>query len=256
MGAVIPEAAELPTQISRKICVESPTPAPGAFHGTDSLVLVLDDGKDFPDGASKQSNHEQESVPLVSSSIEAFCHSTAGNATEFCYGKRRQICLCGVWLCKCMSNLKQGGESTARWVRLGQGESCNYWSELSRERFCLLQSLSKFQNLMILPVVVLYISVHHGLLRCFRILLELLVWDHITVNLVPLNGTAVVSMLHFAPFMSADKRTWKKCFIAQAEVVIFPVNDLSNRKQYLHLLHPLNAAQLLKHLCTIQETWA
>ncbi|XP_042676860.1 centrosomal protein of 63 kDa isoform X2 [Centrocercus urophasianus] len=64
MGAVIPEAAELPTQISRKICVESPTPAPGAFHGTDSLVLVLDDGKDFPDGASKQSNHEQESVPL------------------------------------------------------------------------------------------------------------------------------------------------------------------------------------------------
>ncbi|XP_048810738.1 centrosomal protein of 63 kDa isoform X2 [Lagopus muta] len=64
MGAVIPEAAELPTQISRKICVESPTPAPGAFHGTDSLVLVLDDGKEFPDGASKQSNHEQESVPL------------------------------------------------------------------------------------------------------------------------------------------------------------------------------------------------
>ncbi|XP_042734346.1 centrosomal protein of 63 kDa isoform X1 [Lagopus leucura] len=64
MGAVIPEAAELPTQTSRKICVESPTPAPGAFHGTDSLVLVLDDGKDFPDGASKQSNHEQESVPL------------------------------------------------------------------------------------------------------------------------------------------------------------------------------------------------
>lgn len=83
MGAVIPEAAELPTQISRKICVESPIPAPGAFHGTDSLVLVLDDGKDLPDGASKQSNHEQESVPLVSSSIEAFCHSTAGNATEF-----------------------------------------------------------------------------------------------------------------------------------------------------------------------------
>ncbi|XP_031452422.1 centrosomal protein of 63 kDa isoform X2 [Phasianus colchicus] len=64
MGAVIPEAAELPTQTSRKSCVESPTPAPGALHGTDSLVLVLDDGKDFPDGASKQSSHEQESVPL------------------------------------------------------------------------------------------------------------------------------------------------------------------------------------------------
>uniref|UniRef100_G1MU02 CEP63/Deup1 CEP152 binding coiled coil domain-containing protein n=2 Tax=Meleagris gallopavo TaxID=9103 RepID=G1MU02_MELGA len=62
MGAVIPEAAELPT--SRRVCVESPTPAPSALHGTDPLVLVLDDGEDFPDGASKQSNHEQESVPL------------------------------------------------------------------------------------------------------------------------------------------------------------------------------------------------
>uniref|UniRef100_A0A8C9EZF4 CEP63 protein n=1 Tax=Pavo cristatus TaxID=9049 RepID=A0A8C9EZF4_PAVCR len=64
MGAVIPEAAELLTQTSRKSCVESPTLAAGALQGTDSLLLVLDGGKDFPDEASKQSNHEQESVPL------------------------------------------------------------------------------------------------------------------------------------------------------------------------------------------------
>ncbi|NXJ04365.1 CEP63 protein, partial [Odontophorus gujanensis] len=65
-GAVIPEAAELPTQTSRKSCAESSTLAPGVLQGTDSLLLVLDDGKDFPDGASKQSisNHEQESAPL------------------------------------------------------------------------------------------------------------------------------------------------------------------------------------------------
>ncbi|NXI62972.1 CEP63 protein, partial [Anseranas semipalmata] len=66
VGAVIPETGELPTQTSRKSCVESPTPAPGASQGTDSLLVVLDDSKDFPDGASKQSisNHQQESVPL------------------------------------------------------------------------------------------------------------------------------------------------------------------------------------------------
>lgn len=120
----------------------------------------------------------------------------------------------------------------------------------------MLQSLSKSQKLLVLPVLVLYVSVHHSLLCCLGILPELLVWDHVTVNLTPLNGTAVVSTLHFATFMLADKRAWKKCFIAQAEGVIFPVSDLSNRKQCLHLLHPLNAAQLLKHLPTIQETWA
>ncbi|POI33163.1 hypothetical protein CIB84_003084, partial [Bambusicola thoracicus] len=63
-AAVIPEAAVLPTQTSRKSCVESPSLAAGALQGTDSLLLVLDDGKDFPAGASKQSNHKQESVPL------------------------------------------------------------------------------------------------------------------------------------------------------------------------------------------------
>ncbi|XP_021252945.1 centrosomal protein of 63 kDa isoform X2 [Numida meleagris] len=66
MGTVIPEAGELPTQTNKKSCAESPTLAPGVLQGTDSLLLVLGDGKDFPDGASKQSisNHEQESVPL------------------------------------------------------------------------------------------------------------------------------------------------------------------------------------------------
>ncbi|NXK46933.1 CEP63 protein, partial [Chauna torquata] len=66
MGAVLPETGELPTQTSRKSCVGSPTLAPGALQGTDSLLLVLDDTKDFPDGASKQSisNHERESLPL------------------------------------------------------------------------------------------------------------------------------------------------------------------------------------------------
>lgn len=86
--AVIPEAAVLPTQTSRKSCVESPTLAAGALQGTDSLLLVLDDGKGFPDAASRQSNHEQESVPLVSSCIEAFCHSATGDATEFPCVKR------------------------------------------------------------------------------------------------------------------------------------------------------------------------
>lgn len=62
--AVIPEAAVLPTQTSRKSCVESPTLAADALQGTDSLLLVLDDGKGFPDAASRQSNHKQESVPL------------------------------------------------------------------------------------------------------------------------------------------------------------------------------------------------
>lgn len=62
--AVIPEAAVLPTQTSRKSCVESPTLAAGALQGTDSLLLVLDDSKGFPDATSRQSNHEQESVPL------------------------------------------------------------------------------------------------------------------------------------------------------------------------------------------------
>ncbi|XP_072200956.1 centrosomal protein of 63 kDa isoform X3 [Excalfactoria chinensis] len=57
MGDVIPEAAELPTQTNRRNCAESPSFAAGD-------ILVLDDGKDFPDGASKQSDHEQESVPL------------------------------------------------------------------------------------------------------------------------------------------------------------------------------------------------
>ncbi|XP_015726722.1 centrosomal protein of 63 kDa isoform X1 [Coturnix japonica] len=57
VGAVIPGAAELPTQTNRRNCAESPTLAAGD-------ILVLDDGKDFPDGASKQSDHEQESVPL------------------------------------------------------------------------------------------------------------------------------------------------------------------------------------------------
>ncbi|XP_065604272.1 centrosomal protein of 63 kDa isoform X2 [Cyrtonyx montezumae] len=63
MGAVVPV---LPTQTSRKSCAESSTLAPVVLQGTDSLLLVLDDGKDFPDGASMQSNsnHEQESAPL------------------------------------------------------------------------------------------------------------------------------------------------------------------------------------------------
>lgn len=74
--------------------MESPTPAPSALHGTDPLVLVLDDGEDFPDGASKQSNHEQESVPLVSGCIEAFCHSTTGDATEFSWQKETDL---SVW---------------------------------------------------------------------------------------------------------------------------------------------------------------
>ncbi|XP_035190415.1 centrosomal protein of 63 kDa isoform X3 [Oxyura jamaicensis] len=66
IGAVIPETGELTTQTSRKGCLESPTLAPDSLQGTDSLLLVLDDSKGFPDGASKKciSNHQRESVPL------------------------------------------------------------------------------------------------------------------------------------------------------------------------------------------------
>ncbi|NXL88400.1 CEP63 protein, partial [Alectura lathami] len=64
-GAAVPETGELPAQ-SRRSCMESPTPAPGALQGAGSLLLVLDDSKNFPHGASKEStsDHERESVPL------------------------------------------------------------------------------------------------------------------------------------------------------------------------------------------------
>ncbi|KAM6198736.1 centrosomal protein of 63 kDa isoform 2-T2 [Sarcoramphus papa] len=64
IGTVTPETGELPTQTSRKNCMESL--ALGALLGTDSLLHVLDGNKDFADEASKQSvsNHQRESVPL------------------------------------------------------------------------------------------------------------------------------------------------------------------------------------------------
>ncbi|KAM6127802.1 centrosomal protein of 63 kDa isoform 2-T3 [Phoenicopterus ruber ruber] len=64
MRTVTPEAGELPTQTSRKNCVESP--ALGTLLGTDSVLHVLDGNKDFADEASQQSisDHERESVPL------------------------------------------------------------------------------------------------------------------------------------------------------------------------------------------------
>ncbi|KAM9184223.1 centrosomal protein of 63 kDa isoform 1-T1 [Mergus octosetaceus] len=66
MGAVIPETGELTTQTSRKGCLESPTLASDSLQGTDSMLLVVDDSKGFPDGASKKciTNHQRESVPL------------------------------------------------------------------------------------------------------------------------------------------------------------------------------------------------
>ncbi|KAM7107913.1 centrosomal protein of 63 kDa isoform 2-T7 [Ciconia maguari] len=64
IGTVTPETGELPTQTSRKNCMESP--ALGALLGTDSLLHVLDGNKDFADEASKQSisNDQREPVPL------------------------------------------------------------------------------------------------------------------------------------------------------------------------------------------------
>ncbi|KAM9279183.1 centrosomal protein of 63 kDa isoform 2-T4 [Morus bassanus] len=64
IGTVTPETGELPTQTSRKNCMESL--ALGALLGTDSLLHVLDGNKDFADEASKQyiSNDQRESVPL------------------------------------------------------------------------------------------------------------------------------------------------------------------------------------------------
>ncbi|XP_009283238.1 centrosomal protein of 63 kDa isoform X2 [Aptenodytes patagonicus] len=64
IGTVTSETGELPTQTSRKNCMESL--ALGALLGTDSLLHVLDGNKDFADEASKQpiSNDQRESVPL------------------------------------------------------------------------------------------------------------------------------------------------------------------------------------------------
>ncbi|XP_029885244.1 centrosomal protein of 63 kDa isoform X2 [Aquila chrysaetos chrysaetos] len=63
VGTVTPEMGELPTQTTKKNCMESL--ALGALLGTDSLLHVLDGNKDFADEASKQSisNHQRESVP-------------------------------------------------------------------------------------------------------------------------------------------------------------------------------------------------
>ncbi|KAM6122267.1 centrosomal protein of 63 kDa [Pterocles gutturalis] len=63
-GTVPPEMGELPTQTSRKNCMESL--ALGDLLGTDSLLHVLDGNKDFADEAPEQSisNHQRESVPL------------------------------------------------------------------------------------------------------------------------------------------------------------------------------------------------
>ncbi|NXJ49165.1 CEP63 protein, partial [Spizaetus tyrannus] len=63
VGTVTPEMGELPTQTTKKNCMESL--ALGALLGMDSLLHVLDGNKDFADEASKQSisNHQRESVP-------------------------------------------------------------------------------------------------------------------------------------------------------------------------------------------------
>ncbi|NXW42674.1 CEP63 protein, partial [Nyctiprogne leucopyga] len=63
-GTLTPEVGELPTQTSRKNCVESL--ALGTLLETDSLLHVLDGNKDFKNETSKQSlsNDQRESVPL------------------------------------------------------------------------------------------------------------------------------------------------------------------------------------------------
>lgn len=96
MGTVTPEMGEPPTQTSRKNCMEPL--ALGALMGTDSLLPVLDGNKDFADEASKQSNDQRESVPLVSSCIEAGCHPTAEDIAGFSSGKRSRIFECMVCL--------------------------------------------------------------------------------------------------------------------------------------------------------------
>ncbi|XP_010282363.1 PREDICTED: centrosomal protein of 63 kDa [Phaethon lepturus] len=64
VGTVTPEEGKLPTQTSRKDCVESL--ASGTLLGTDTSLHVLDGNKDFADEASKQSisNDQREYVPL------------------------------------------------------------------------------------------------------------------------------------------------------------------------------------------------
>lgn len=134
MGAVIPETGELTTQTSRKGCLESPTLASDSLQGTDSSLFVVDDSTGFPDGASKKriANHQRESVPLVSSCIEAVCHSAADNISGFSSDKihifESMICLCGALFCEHMSSVNQERENNAGWSLLGQWESCNYCS--------------------------------------------------------------------------------------------------------------------------------
>lgn len=141
-GTVSPETGELPTHTSRKNSTESL--AMGTSLGTDSLLHVLDGNKDFADEASKQStsNHQRESVPLVSGCVEAGCYSTAEDRAGFSSGKRSQvfacvICLVCVGFCRHTSNVKQGRKNTAGWLVLGQWEPCGYSSELSGKELCV-----------------------------------------------------------------------------------------------------------------------
>ncbi|XP_040469067.1 centrosomal protein of 63 kDa [Falco naumanni] len=64
IGTVTPKTGELPTQTSRKNCMESL--ALGALLGTDSSLHVLDGNKDFADEASERSvsSRQRGSVPL------------------------------------------------------------------------------------------------------------------------------------------------------------------------------------------------
>lgn len=97
-GTVPPEMGELPTQTSRKNCMESL--ASCTLLETDSLLCGLDGNKDIADEASKQSvsNHQRESVSLVSSCIEAGCYSTATDIAGFPSGRSSKVFECMVWL--------------------------------------------------------------------------------------------------------------------------------------------------------------
>lgn len=71
-----------------------------ALLETDSLLHGLDGNKDIADEASKQSisNHQRESVPLVSSCIEAGCYSTTIDIAGFPSSRRSKVFECTVCL--------------------------------------------------------------------------------------------------------------------------------------------------------------
>lgn len=175
-GAVTPERGELPTQASGKNCLESF--ALSTLLETDSLLHGLDGNDDFADEASKQSgsNHQRESVPLVSSCIETGGCSTAEDVAELSPGTRSQILECMMWLHGVCDSV-----STHQMLNREEKPLLGGWYMHRGSRVVILQSsvrkgfvFGTFATLTLLSILMLYIRVCHDSSHHFRILLQLL----------------------------------------------------------------------------------